>query len=457
MILSQDIFFNDLNRLFPQAEFLIAYSGGLDSSVLLDLCARGAGAENRKRFLAAHVNHGLHPQSGQWAEHCLQTCAGLEINCRVLNLDRLAKPGQSIEEAARTARYEALLQLVGDTTVVLTAQHRDDQAETILLQLLRGSGLKGLAGMPGSIAFGAGVLHRPLLRFSRRCIRSYAETRALSWIDDPSNADIVHDRNYLRHEIIPRLKERWPGMDKTLARSGKHCADAQKLIDAQVESWFQSLIERTQNTISISKLRELDESRQRSILRHWIRESGYRSPSEVKLQQIITEVITAAPDRFPRIQWDKVEMRRYRDRLYLLDPLAKFDRDRVIPWSVQNPLSIPDLGGMLECCWPEALDRRTELLLKGVSVRFRKGGESCRLPGRGSRSLKNIFQELSVPPWERDRIPLIYLDEDLAAIGGLLVCEVFQQLGLEFRWTRQTVRDRSFGPNFSTIEESRND
>ncbi|MGH8556369.1 MAG: tRNA lysidine(34) synthetase TilS [Methylococcales bacterium] len=440
MTLSPDSFFKNLDRLFPHADFLIAYSGGLDSSVLLDLCARGA--ENKKRVLAVHVNHGLHPQSGQWAEHCMRTCAGLEIDHRVLSLDRVAKPGQSLEEAARTARYEALLKLVSDTTVVLTAQHRDDQAETILLQLLRGAGLKGLSGMPGSIVFGAGVLHRPLLYFSRRCIRSYAEAWGLSWIDDPSNADIVRDRNYLRHEIIPRLKERWPGMDKTLARSGKHCAEAQKLIDARVESWFQSLVDRNRNTISISKLREFDGRWQRAILRHWVRESGCRNPSEVKLRQIITEAITAAPDRFPRIQWDKVEVRRYQDQLYLLDPLAKFDRDQVIPWSVQNPLPIPDLGGMLECCWPEAPDRRRDLPLKGVSVRFRKGGERCRLPGRqGSRSLKKIFQELAVPPWDRDRIPLIFLDDELAAIGGLLVCEAFQQLGLEFRWIRRGIRD----------------
>lgn len=368
----------------------------------------------------------------------MKTCAGVAIGCRVLNLDRVAKAGQSIEEAARTARYEALLQSVTSGTVVLTAQHRDDQAETILLQLLRGSGLKGLSGMPGSIAFGPGILHRPLLRFARSCILSHADSRDLSWIDDPSNADTVHDRNYLRHEIIPRLKARWPGLDKTLARSGKHCAEAQNLIDARVEFWYQSLIEPKQNTISITKLTEFDEIEQRSILRHWIRKSGFRSPSEVKLEQIISEAIAAGPDRFPRIQWDGAEVRRYRNHLYLFSPAGEFNSNRVIPWSLPSPLFIPELQGVLECCWSQTAD--TGIAVQGVNIRFRKGGESCRLPGRGKRSLKKIFQELAVPPWERDRIPLIYSGDELAAIGDLMVCEAFQKLGLQFRWTRQGVR-----------------
>lgn len=435
MTLRPERFFDDLNRLFPEADFLIAYSGGLDSSVLLHLCVSGAGNENRARFLAVHLNHGLHPQSGRWAEFCQAACARLNIDFRMLTLDIDARPGQSLEEAARSARYTALLRLMSEKTVLLTAQHRDDQAETILLQLLRGGGLRGLSGMPGSIAFGPGILHRPLLDFSKNSIRSYAAGHELDWIEDPSNADTTPDRNYLRHVVIPRIRERWSGMAKTLARSGTHCAEAEKIIDSQVESWFGSVVNLDRNTIGIIGLREFNETQKRLILRHWIRRSGFRSPSLAVLQRILDEGITASPDRSPKVQWPEAEVRRYRDELHLMRPLSRFDRNQVIEWSLSYPLSVPDLGGTLEC---HCRAGDSALPVQKVSVRFRNGGESCRLPGRkGSRSLKDIFRELRVPPWERDRTPLIYVEEKLAAIGDRVICEPFAGSGIEIHWVRQ--------------------
>ncbi len=440
MILSAYRFNSDLNRLFPRAEFVIAYSGGLDSTALLHLCVHGAEVERKKRFLAVHVNHGLHPQSGEWARHCVTACAEFGVDCRVLALPPVAKPGRSLEETARTARYRALLEVTMAGAVVLTAHHRDDQAETILLQLLRGSGLKGLSGMPVSVALGPGILHRPLLRFSRRCIQSYADSYGLHWIDDPSNEDTAHARNYLRHEIVPRMKQRWPGMDKTIARSGNRCAEAQEILNFQVEYWFDSVFVPERQTILIAKLSEFDDARQRLILRHWIQISGFRMPSDVKLQEIIRETIEAAPDRSPRIQWGNAEIRRYRGELYLFTALGRFDRKQVIPWSIRNPLSIPGLGGVLECRIAGTSGHYSQLPGITASVRFRTGGEGCRLPGRdGTHALKKIFQELAVPPWERTRIPLIYIGEELAAIGGLVVCEPFQKYGLECHWSRQNT------------------
>ncbi|MGR9106117.1 MAG: tRNA lysidine(34) synthetase TilS [Gammaproteobacteria bacterium] len=435
MALDPKRFFQDLDRLFPEADFLIALSGGLDSSVLLDLCAQGAGAQNRHRFLALHVNHGLHADSAEWARHCLATCAASAINARVVTLEAFAKPGRSLEDAARTARYEALRQFMGEHTVLLTAHHRDDQVETILFQLLRGGGLPGLSGMPESIRFEPGILHRPLLEISRAAIQVYAHARALNWVEDPSNADSRHDRNYLRHQVIPMLRQRWPGLDKTVSRAGRHCAEAQQILDAQVAHWFDSLVDRKRNTIRISQLQGFDAPRQKLILRHWIRLSGSRSPSEAKLQEIILEATGAAPDRIPKIGWDGVEVRRYRDELYLLKAVRDFDRSQVIPWVLGERAAIPGLGGALEC--------RCRVAAKPVSrprfsVRFRRGGESCLLSGgRGRHSLKKIFQELAIPPWERDRIPLVYSDEELAAVGDMLVCEPFRTLGLEVRWIRE--------------------
>ena len=441
MSLNPDQFVRDLGRLYPRADFLIAYSGGLDSTVLIHLCSRGSDSESRKRFQAVHVDHGLQPQSGQWAAQCMAACAEFDLGCRVVALDRFELAGRSLEEAARTARYAALVRFMTENTVLMTAQHRDDQAETILLQLLRGSGLRGLSGMPEAAAFGPGVLLRPLLHYSRLSIRAYADHHALRWIDDPSNLDTVHDRNYLRQEVIPKIKKRWPAMDKTLARSGRHCATAQNSIDAWIEPRYRSIANRNRNTVLISKLIKFDESEQQLILRHWIRCAGFRSPSAVKLLQIIREVVRAASDRVPKVQWDRTEIRRYRDELYLFRSPQSFDRDQVIAWNLRDPLAVPGLDGQIECHWAEPADEKPAFPAKRVSVRFRKGGEICRLPGRqGTRSLKKVLQELTVPPWERNRIPLIYLEEELAAIADFALCEPFQKLGIEIRWNRRRPR-----------------
>lgn len=436
MNLSPARLFGDLERLFPQADFLIAYSGGLDSSVLLHLCAVGAGTENANRFSVIHVNHGLHPQANQWADHGERTCEKLGLCYRILVVDGAAKKGQSPEDAARNARYSALQPWVDKTTVVLTAQHQEDQAETMLLQMLRGSGLKGLSGMPASASFGAGIIHRPLLSYSKNAIRHYAKMHSLNWIEDPSNHDLSINRNYLRHEIIPRIEHRWPGMAKTLSRSARLCAESQKLIDHELVRWFNLVLEPNRNTLLISKLKEYDKARQRCILRHWILQSGFRSPSEINLNRIVSEVNTAAPDRFPKVHWGEAEVRRYRNELFIMKPLENFSPPSSITWSLSQPLEIPGLQGKLEFLPDNASTSGEGIVETSLSIRFRSGGERCRLPGRrGSRSLKKIYQELGVPPWERDRIPLIYINGELAVVGNLLVCEAYQHFENVFRWT----------------------
>ena len=432
--MSPESFFNQLNRSFPRATFLIAFSGGLDSSVLLHLCAAGVGATNLDRLLAVHVNHGLQPEAETWAMHCLRVCESFGLRSKVLTVDSYPERGQSPEEAARLARYEALRSLVTDRSVVLVAQHRDDQAETILLQLLRGSGLKGLSGMPASTSFGAGVLHRPLLGVSRDSLRKYAERNGLVWLDDPSNQDTSYQRNYLRREIIPRLKSRWPGMAKTLARAGRHCADAQEMLDQQVDSWFDSVVVAERNTVRLEALSDFNRRQQKSILRYWIYRSGFRCPSEINLTRIITESLNAASDRLPCIRWSAGEVRRYRGELYLLALSDGFDPKKTIAWSLRTPLRITELGGTLVCSNDTVSGVGSEW--GDVCIRFRTGGELFRVPGRkGSRCLKKVFQEQGIPPWERDRIPLVYIREELVAVAGLFVCEPFHEQGLFFNWT----------------------
>jgi len=212
-----------------QQRFYIAYSGGVDSHVLLHCCA--SMPQLKDRLTAVYVHHGLQAEAESWAKHCGKTAEDLGVEFLMLRVNAKAAPGESPEEAARNARYAVLKSLIKADDALLLAQHREDQLETVLLQLFRGSGLRGLSGMPERMAFGAGVMLRPLLNTPKQTIGDYARARQLSWIEDPSNQSNDYDRNFLRNAVVPLLKQRWPAIDKTVARSAKHCADAQVLVD----------------------------------------------------------------------------------------------------------------------------------------------------------------------------------------------------------------------------------
>ncbi|MEN8261093.1 MAG: tRNA lysidine(34) synthetase TilS [Pseudomonadota bacterium] len=426
----------------PRAErYLIAYSGGLDSHVLLHLCAAIGNAGWRSEFAAMHVHHGLQPDAERWSEHCAATCARLGIPFRLIRVDATATPGQSPEEAARNARYAALKSGIGRGECVLTAQHRDDQAETMLLQVFRGGGLAGLSAMPTSAVLGPGMLQRPLLAFSRDSIEAYAKAHQLAWVEDPSNRNKAYDRNFLRHEVMPLLKQRWPGVVKAVRRSAGHCAEAKALIDGVGESLYRSVKNPADGTLNLGRLQELDLAARRLALRVWIRHHGLRMPSANIIQRILGEVSTARPDGSPRVCWSEAEIRRFRDRLYLLPRLTELEPGFSCDWDGKTPLALPDGNGRLEVFKTDRIGISPRLWHNGpITVRYRQGGESCRLPGRqGRHKLKNLFQERAVPPWVRERVPLIYIGDELAAIGGLWVCAPFLGEGegrdLTLRWS----------------------
>jgi tRNA(Ile)-lysidine synthase len=412
-----------LLRLIPPAtRCVIAYSGGLDSHVLLHLCARLALFPLR----AIHVHHGLQARGDDWAAHCATVCRDLNVPIDVVRANAHPAKGQSPEEAARMARYQVLRGQVGEAEVLLTAHHADDQAETMLLQLLRGAGVDGLAGMPERAAFGRGLLVRPFLGFSRTELLDYATAQNLSWVEDASNADESFDRNFLRRRVMPLLRQRWPGAARAMSRGAAHCAEAAQILDERARELLPSVQGSSKDTLSIVPLIELTGSDQRLVLRAWLRANGFRMPAAHILERVVREAIPARRDRTPRVEWSEGEIRRYREFLYLMRPLAPVPTDGETPWRRDAPLPLPG-GGALEAVREEGPGIAPRFWLAGVAVvRYRRGGERCRMPGRsGTHELKKLLQEKGLPPWERERLPLVYIDGELAAVADLWVCEPF--------------------------------
>ncbi len=430
-----------LARHPPSPHYWIAYSGGLDSRVLLHLCAELRRQQAGLDFTAVHVHHGLQAAAERWSEHCRETCEAEGVAFQLLRVDARPKSGESPEEAARTARYRALGALMSEGDTLLTAQHRDDQAETLMLQLLRGAGLAGLAAMPERTVFGPGGLARPLLNFSRQELRDYAESWRLDWIEDPSNLDLAYDRNFIRHRIMPLLTQRWPAASATLSRSARHCAEAQATLAALARDLCHAALNPESNTLYVDRLLDYAEADRRLVLREWIRASGFRMPSARVLEQVSTGALTAHPERGPAVRWSEGEIRRYRNELYLLPPARPFDNAVAIAWDGIAPLILPDGNGELRAVPTNGVGIAAESWQAGsIGVRYRQGGETLRPAGRvGSRELKKLFQEASIPPWVRERTPLVYLNGRLAAAGGWWVCEEFagtaggRNVGIEWR------------------------
>ena len=419
-----------------QQRFYVAYSGGVDSHVLLHCCASMARLKNK--LTAVYVHHGLQVEAETWAGHCEETAKELGIEFLTLRVNANAGPGESPEEAARNARYAALKSLMAAGDVLLLAQHREDQLETVLLQLFRGSGLRGLSGMPERQAFGPGVMLRPLLNTSKQAICDYAATHQLSWVEDPSNQSNDYDRNFLRNAVVPLLKQRWTAIDKTVARSAKHCADAQVLVEEVADELFSAAFNPADQTLCISRLVEHQLHPQQLILRHWFRHLGLKMPAQAKVERILNEVVAAAGHRDPVLSGQGYSIRRYRDKLYCLANMsgtdlqlskgsqAVQDAQQDLVWP-NGQTSIKIARNQVLSCEPASKGILREQWQKAkIELRFRRGGEKISLPGRqGHHSLKNLFQEAGIPPWERDAIPLIYLDGMLAAVGDLWISAQF--------------------------------
>ena len=422
--LSADIIESALNQHKQFAHVYVGYSGGVDSHVLLHLCAsiKSLGG----KITAVYVHHGLQAEAESWAEHCQKNAETLGVNFTVLRVNATPRAGESPEEAARNARYTALKPLVGVDDVLLIGQHREDQLETVLLQLFRGAGLRGLSGIPESTFFGLGLMLRPLLNVAKPDIEEYAKNHDLQWVEDPSNQQNDYDRNFLRNTIVPLLKQRWESCDKTVARSAKHCAEAQVVVSAVAEELFYPVFSKSNKTLCIKQLQAQKSPRQQLIIRHWFQSLGLRMPAQAFVERIQTEVVAAREDSDPILLGQGCFIRRYRDELYCLRQTEQEMLLRDMHWPAgqtsiefasHRTLSyLPSSTGILHEQWQKAK----------VSIKFRSGGEKIRLPKRKEQhSLKNLFQEAGIPPWEREKIPLVYLNDKLAAVGDLWISADF--------------------------------
>lgn len=409
---------DDLHTVF------VGYSGGLDSHVLLHLLAHSS----HHNVCAVHIHHGLQAQADDWAIHCRRQAERLDIQFKLIHVNAHPESGQSPEEAARNARYQAFAGLMQSNDVLMLAQHREDQMETVLLQLFRGAGPAGLAGMPKQKTFAQGLILRPLLDVAQQTLVQYAQKHRLHWVEDPSNQHLDFDRNFLRQQIIPQLKQRWPALDKTVSRSARHCAISDELLLAEVLMRFKAVYDNKLNALSIEGLKDLSPIWREQVLRYWFKQTGLNYPSEKVLQQIQASVIEARQDARPQIKTQRHCLQRYRGKLYLFAESIAVDSNKSIHWRQHDePLSLDD-GRQLTTILSDSGIPVEIWRNASVFVKYRQGGEKIRLPGReGRHELKKLFQEEGVPPWLRDKIPLIYLDGQLAAVADYWISADFYQ------------------------------
>ncbi|MGB6976566.1 MAG: tRNA lysidine(34) synthetase TilS [Gammaproteobacteria bacterium] len=422
-----NLLWQQLRQLTSSEKLLVAYSGGLDSHVLLSSLVKLREQYPTLQLQAVHVNHGLSPHAGQWARFTEQICQQWQVAYTLCTIAIDSTSGISLEAAARQARYKVLAELLKTDACLLTAHTQSDQAETHLLQLLRGAGPQGLAAMPTCRPFGKGLHARPLLSFTRSALQTYALNQELKWIEDESNYKLKFDRNYVRHCLMPIIEQRWPSAITTLARSAQHCAEASELLTELAQQDWQFLRGSIPDTLIISKLQQLGFTQQCNVLREWLKNLGFNLPSTIKLHQIIHEVLASRPDAQPQVTWNGVEIRRFRDLLFAIKPLVHTPSPTALTWDLQQPLLLPNDLGILTVL-PSSPPLQQLKNADRLTLRFRQGGEVCHPFGRqGTHTLKKLFQEWDIPPWQRNRIPLLFNDEQLIAVIGYCVCAEYRE------------------------------
>ncbi|MFU8896421.1 MAG: tRNA lysidine(34) synthetase TilS [Gammaproteobacteria bacterium] len=405
----------------------VALSGGFDSTVLLEALCRVRERLPADGLRAIHVHHGLHADADAWARHCEALCARLGVTLSILHADARPARGESPEAKAREVRYAALAEAIAPGEALLTAHHADDQLETVLIQLLRGAGVAGLAAMPAATVFGAGLHLRPLLGFTRGELAEWAAREGLAgWLHDPANEQPRYARNHLRSEVLPAVRAHWPGAAGAVGRSARHCAEAAGLLEELAA--LDAGIAVTGEAIRLPALRRLSPARRRNLVRWQLRRLGLAVPDESRLATLLDQVLEAAPDAQPRVEWGDVVTLRHGDLLWLarvssLPPPAK-DVDWPDP---RVPLALGAGLGHLALVPSSSGGLGEAALAAGPwRVMARRGGERLALPGRaGHRALKKLLQAQGVPPWIRARLPLLEIGGQLAAAADLWVDAAF--------------------------------
>lgn len=409
----------ELTADWRSAGFCVAYSGGLDSTVLLHALVGLSRSHPEMAVRAVHVDHGWQPGSGAWAESAARACEALGIALSIRPLDFTPPPGASPEAALRGARYAALAGGLAAGEWLLTAHHRDDQLETVLIQLMRGAGVAGLAAMPARARFGAGWHGRPLLDVDRASIADYAARERLEAVQDPTNLSSRFDRGWLRTAVLPALRSRWPAAAATVSRSARHLAEASRLLAELAESDAKGLADG--HRLSLEGLRALAPDRRNNVLRWWIRSCGLAPPPAARLASGASALLDAGQGAQPLLRWADGELRRYRDRIYAMAPLPPAPCQAIAcgqPGDVEVSLGA-GLGRL------RLVASQAGGLPGGpgsIEIRFRSGGETLRPhPGRPRKRLKDLFQEAGIVPWMRERLPLVFVGGQLVAVGDLWI------------------------------------
>ena len=397
-------------------DIVVAFSGGLDSTVLLHALAMQPTAISR-RLRAVHVDHQLQTDSAHWAEHCVATAAALQIAIAVIKVDVVDVARFGPEGAARRARHAAFASTLSAGDLLLTAHHADDQAETFLLRALRAAGAEGLAAMRPLRAFGDARLGRPLLELPREALREYARRHQQSWIDDPSNAEAVADRNFLRLQVLPLIEQRWPKARRALAESARLLGANLPVLNAALDDALAHARSDHADRLRISVLLEHADDIASGLIRHWLRALDLPPAPPRVLTDVLQQLRHAAVDRNICVRWQGGELRRYRDQLHAMAAMAATSEFDLI-WQLPAPLTLPD-GRIMRI--------EGSVPARALRVRSRQDGATLRIAdNRPERAVRLLFQELGIPPWERERMPYVYSDTQLLAVGSDILHHEFR-------------------------------
>ena len=418
-------------------KFTIALSGGIDSTVLLDLLSKAKRSSDVIK--AIHINHNLHESSKEWVDFAKDACKKYKLPLIIESINP-KQEGFGLEADAREQRYKKFKEIILDNECLLTAHHLDDQIETTLFRIFRGTGLDGLRSIRKKAKFGKGLLCRPLINIPREAIEQYAKLNDIKWIEDPSNNNIYFDRNYLRNNIVPSIKKRWPNAQKTITRLSSLAENNQKLLHELAKEDIGE-IEKF-NVLDIGILSNKSSLRINNIFRFMILKNKMGIPSLKVLENGIETLINAKSDS-PIITWDGFSIRRYKNTLYFFNPDLKQDEIRPLKmkWFIDETINLGGNRGSIQARFIKGQGIALNKCPKSLEIKYRKGGEQIKPSGHKiTKSLKNLFQENNVLPWVRDQIPLFYLDEELISVGDLWFNQDYkakeQEDGFLISWDR---------------------
>ena len=436
ILLSTSLLSEDLPK--PKKRWVIAYSGGMDSHVLLHLAVETFGTD---ALLAFHVNHQLSLHSKAWAEHCHSVCEALNVRfiCQTVSVN---KTGNGLEADAREARYLAFESFCEAGDVLLQAHHADDQVETFFMRIFRGAGIDGLKGIPAKRPLKKSVwIARPFLNVPRSVLAEYASSQSLSWIEDESNQDLSIDRNYFRHMIGPQIAKHWPQYQRSSLQSVSLINLAHSFQDKQIDRLLKPFLLPEKNQLLLSGFDVLDNYEKSLVLRQWLAINHFEHLSQKLLNELLNAV-KADQDRIPKVHIGGRTISRYQHKLYIYTETTKPSPEKALEWNMVQECLLFD-GSVLKLEESSSLGYGLTVrsLQMKVEIRYRSHGERCRPVGRSrTQTLKKLMQEFKVEPWLRHRVPLIYINDELAAMGDYFICDKFsakdEEYGLKLCWIR---------------------